>query len=228
MADITKEYTINVPDELWVDKHDDSNTATYTYEGPDTVWVATQNETTPASWSDVEFAEDSAEKTSGQFRIIEVDCNDQPEIGHWIQPLADDFQHTFEDETNAFDDSTYKRITNPSIRDWMDLIVDPNDTTKVKLTPIYKRTHTKPELKAMARKAYVEKYNGQYAFTTEQQASIDTFLSDINTYIASYADCYPWKFTTISEGNMPQIPADLSALFESIPSQLNVHEEVGS
>ena len=97
----------------------------------------------------------------------------------------------------------------------MDLIVDPNDTTKVKLTPIYKRTHTKPELKAMARKAYVEKYNGQYAFTTEQQASIDTFLSDINTYIASYADCYPWKFTTISEGNMPQIPADLSALLKA-------------
>ena len=156
--------------------------------------------------------------------VIEIDCDAQPEIGMWSQPIADDFVHTFEDETQAFDGSKYKKITNPSINDWMDCIIDPEDRTKIKLTPIYKTTDTAPEIKAKARKAYVEKYNNQYAFTTDQQTAIDKFISDIDTYIALYADCYPWKFDTISEGSMPQIPADLGALFESLPEKVSDNE----
>ena len=33
--------------------------------------------------------------------VIEIDCDAQPEIGMWSQPIADDFAHTFEDETQA-------------------------------------------------------------------------------------------------------------------------------
>ena len=227
MADITKEFTIDVPDELWVNKHDDSNTATYTYSGPDTIWVGSKNEEQVQYFSVTEpDAIELADLQRQGFHIIEIDCNTQPEIGEWMQPLADDFQHTFEDETNAFDDSVYKRVTNPSVNDWMDCIVDPTDSTKIKLTPIYRSTDTVPEIKAKARRAYVQKYNAQYAFTTDQQTAIDNFLSAIDTYLALYANCYPWKFITISEGNMPQVPADLTTLFQSLLEKVTENEEV--
>ena len=227
MADITKEFTIDVPDELWIDKHDDSNTATYTYTGPDKVWLGSNNEQDINYTSfDEPDAEEIADLGEKGITVIEIDCDAQPEIGMWSQPIADDFAHTFEDETQAFDNSVYKKITNPSINDWMDCIVDPEDKTKIKLTPIYKTTDTAPEIKAKARKAYVEKYNNQYSFTTEQQTAIDKFISDIDTYIALYAECYPWKFATISEGSMPQVPADLGALFQSLPEIVSENEDV--
>ena len=227
MADITKEFTIDVPDELWIDKHDDSNTATYTYTGPDKVWLGSNNEQDINYTSfDEPDAEEIADLGEKGITVIEIDCDAQPEIGMWSQPIADDFAHTFEDETQAFDSSKYKKITNPNINDWMDCIIDPEDKTKIKLTPIYKTTDTAPEIKAKARKAYVEKYNNQYSFTTDQQTAIDKFISDIDTYIALYAECYPWKFATISEGSMPQVPADLGALFQSLPEKVSENEDV--
>ena len=227
MADITKEFTIDVPDELWIDKHDNSNTATYTYTGPDKVWLGSNNEESINYTSfDEPDADEIAMLGEAGITVIEIDCDAQPEVGMWSQPIADDFQHTFEDETQAFDDSVYKKITNPSITDWMDCIVDPEDRTKIKLTPIYKTIDTAPETKAKARKAYVEKYNNQYSFTTDQQTAIDKFITDIDTYIALYANCYPWKFATISEGSMPQVPADIGALFQSLPDKVSENEDV--
>lgn len=227
MADITKEFTIDVPDELWVNKHDDSNTATYTYNGPDKVWLGSKNQADINYISFVEPDSDEVATLGAQgIHIIEIDCDAQPEVGMWAQPIADDFTHTFENETNAFDNSVYKKITNPSIRDWMECIVDPTDSSKIKLTPIYKTVDTAPETKAKARKAYVQKYNTQYAFTTDQQTAIDKFDSDIDAYIALYAECYPWKFDTISEGSMPQVPAELGTLFQSLPAKVSENENI--
>ena len=108
MADITKEFTIDVPDELWIDKHDDSNTATYTYTGPEKVWLGSNNEEqiNYTSWEEPDSQRLKELEAMG-ITVIEIDCDAQPEIGMWSQPIADDFAHTFEDETQAFDNSKY-------------------------------------------------------------------------------------------------------------------------
>ena len=76
MADITKEFTIDVPDELWIDKHDDSNTATYTYTGPDKVWLGSNNEQDINYTSfDEPDAEEIADLGEKGITVIEIDCD---------------------------------------------------------------------------------------------------------------------------------------------------------
>jgi len=36
---MAREFTVNIPDELWVDSWEDGLTATYTYPGPDSIWL---------------------------------------------------------------------------------------------------------------------------------------------------------------------------------------------
>ena len=51
-----------------------------------------------------------------------------------------------------------KKLQTPSIRDWMDPIVDPNDTTQSKIdSQIYKRTLTKPRNKSYSKKRICRK-----------------------------------------------------------------------
>jgi hypothetical protein len=87
----------------------------------------------------------------------------------------------------------------------------------VKLTAIIKYAETQPEIIAKARKALVEKYNAAYGFDTDTQAAVDQFITDIDTYIASYADIYPWKYINVPMGTMPTIPSAFTTAIANLP-----------
>jgi hypothetical protein len=213
MATITKEYTVNVPDELWVDSWDNNNTATYTYEGPATVYATIRGD----GISTVSVEPINAEEHPGE-RVIEIDANVQPDVADWIHPTPEDFSHTHTTETNP-DGSTWERITNPGIRDWFELApATPNeDGREVELVAIIKDPDTQYEIKVRERKAYVKKYDDAYDFDADTQATIDTFLAACDTYLSDYAPIYPWKYVTVPEGSMPKIPAVLISTFNNLP-----------
>lgn len=218
MPEITKNFTVNVPDELWVDSWEDSATDSYTYVGPDTVYVLREkrsNNISAAPQLEVEPTD-----VLDTYEVIEIDADANPDIALWIHGYAEDFQHEFETTSSGLGDQTYERITNPHIRDWFDLEVTDTSTVPatISLVANYKEKDTSIELKARNRLKYVKKYSDAYDFDTDAQTAIDTFISNMNDYLATYEPLCPWKFADgIPEGDMPKIPVSLVTVFNSLP-----------
>ena len=213
MATITQEYTVNVPDELWVDSWNNENTATYTYQGPDTVYAVIENgQVTTVS------VEELSSDDYPNGNIITISATAQPDVADWIHPTPEDFSHTHVTETNP-DGSTWQKISNPGIRDWFQLAPAlPNENNfAVQLVANIKDPTTQHEIKARQRLAYVKKYDDAYEFDNDTQLLIDTFISNMTIYLNTYAPIYPWKYISVPAGDMPKIPATLITIFNSLP-----------
>jgi hypothetical protein len=208
-----KTFTVNVPDQLWLNSWTENKTESYTYEGPNTWNVVVSGDTLLAStWS-----EDSVEVGSDtKDFVVTIDATDDANlpVAYFMHTQGIEHEYTEEDETNH-DDSVYKKITNPLIHDYFDIGYD--SETGLHLTPIYKNTKTIAEEKAEQRLAYVKKYNDVYDFDADAQAIIDTFLTSMATYMSTMASVYPWKYTTIDENEIPKIPASIVTIFNTLP-----------
>ena len=210
---MSKTFTINVPDQLWVDSWTENKSEAYEYSGPDNWYVLIDGSTNLAS----DWSEDSIESSADtKDFVITVDATDDTNlpVAYYMHTQGIDHEYTYEDETNH-DGSIYQKITNPLIHDYFDIkyAVD----TGLHLTPIYKRAKTIAEEKAESRIEYVKKYNDVYDFDVDTQGIIDTFLSDMTAYMTSMSSVYPWKYVTIDENEIPKIPASIVAVFNTLP-----------
>lgn len=219
MPEITKNFTVNVPDELWIDSWESANTESYTYVGPDTLYLV-YNPVRNMLIRSPNGLDVEPDRLRENEHLVAVDANTQPEVALCLLPRDPEYQHEFEEQTNELDNSTWQKITNPHIQDWFTVSV--SDTTIIPVTlelnPIYKELDTSVEEKARTRLAYVKKYSDAYDFDTDEQTKIDTFITDMETYLATYAPVCPWKFAEgVPEGNMPRIPVSLVSVFNSLP-----------
>jgi len=218
-----KEFTVNVPDQLWVDSWEDGLTATYTYEGPQYFYIGLDQDLRARELrhGDLEAeAEAFSEEEAEAFNyVITVDANTNPDLATLLYPHNHE-DHIFEDETNH-DGSIYKKITNPCLRDYFiaDYRLNPEDLEEAQCfaDPIYKDTSSILEKTAKERLSIVKKYDIAYDFEADDQAKIDTFISNINTYLDSIATAYPWKYITMDVSEIPKIPASLQLLFNQLP-----------
>ena len=208
-----KEFTIDVPDEIWVDAWDDSNTETYTYLGPETIYVLISDRTDDVSMSSE--SEITIEDGNLDF-VVEVDATVDANlpVAHWLHTQGTDPDHTFADET-MHDSSVYSGIANPTIHDYFDISYARD--AGVTIEPIYKNTTLENELVADTRLAYVNKYANAYEFDDTVTGIITTFVAAIATYKALVATSYPWKFVTLDVAEVPRIPASLVVAFNAMP-----------
>lgn len=210
---MSKAFTVSVPDQLWVDSWTENKTESYTYTGPDALHVIVNTQTDEVhNWSEdpLTASEDNAEIVV----TIDATVDDNVPVAHFLYSVGAEHTYTYEDETNH-DGSIYQKITNPTIHDYFDLAYDADNG--INLTPLYKNPKTIAEEKAENRKAYVEKYNNVYDFEADTQATIDTFLTAIDDYLAGMVGAYPWKYVVIDENNIPKIPASLVSTFSTLP-----------
>lgn len=208
-----KTFTINVPDQLWVDSWENNKTETYTYNGPETLYVLIDDVADTVLYSSTE----EIEVLDGDSNfVIEIDAtnDEQVAVAHYFNTLGSEHEYTYEDETNH-DGSIYEKITNPIIHDYFDIDYDRGNG--LTLLPIYKNTETIAEQKAKTRLEYVKKYDDAYDFDTDTQSIIDTFLSNMDTYLTTMATAYPWKYVEIDETEIPKIPASLITTFTALP-----------
>jgi hypothetical protein len=210
---MSKTFTINIPDQLWVDSWTENKTESYTYSGPNTWNVLIDGETNLASaWS-----EDSIEAspvTKDFVVTVDATVDANVPVAYYMHTQGIEHEYTYEDETNH-DGSVYQKITNPLIQDYFDIEYDVD--TGMHLEPMYKRAKTIAEDKAEKRIEYVKKYNDVYDFDADTQGIIDTFLSDMTTYMTSMSSVYPWKYVTIDENEIPKIPASIVTIFNTLP-----------
>lgn len=218
-----KQFTVNVPDELWVDSWENELTASYTYEGPQYFYIAvdSNNHMRDIRHGDLEneaepFSEDEIAKYE---YILTIDAEVNPEIASRLY-MHEHIPHEFEDVTNH-DGSIYKKITNPCLKDYFTVLfrskpANPSEKEAF-LSPIYKDTPNILHTTALARLASVKKYSDAYDFDTDDQAKIDTFIQTITAYIELVSTAYPWKYVTYNVSEVPKVPVALQLLFNQLP-----------
>jgi hypothetical protein len=209
---MTKQFTVNVPDELWVDSWTENRTMSWTYEGPERIYVKLRHDFTVAEWSDSEF---DPETVQSNEKVIELDSATSVDVMFYLTNQGQLAEHEFEDETNP-DGSIYKKISNPNIYDIF--YIDYDDQQGFSLKAIYKAKDTFGELRAREKLTYVKTYDDLYDFDEETQAAIDKFIADTEQYLSDMAGIYPWKYVTLPD-NSPRIPALLIEKFKPLPSQ---------
>lgn len=208
-----KQFTVNVPDQLWVDEWNTDKTESYVYSGPDILYVRISGKTNDVVYWSLEPIE--TQPLLEDFVVeIAATSSEQVAVAHHLHSQGAEHTHSYEDEINH-DGSTYKKITNPTIQDWFEIKYD--ITVGVCLNPIYKNTKSIAVEKAEKRLDYVKKYDNVYDFDTETQAIIDKFLLDMTTYLATMTTAYPWKYVTIDENQIPKIHSSLVSVFRTLP-----------
>jgi len=208
-----QEFTIAIPDEIWVDTWDDSNTATYTYVGPETMYVLISDRSDDVSrWSESAI---TVEDGNLDF-VVEIDATVDANlpVAYWLHSQGTDDEHTFANET-MHDGSVYSGIANPSIHDYFSISYSRGDG--VTIQSIYKNPTLENEVVADTRLAYVNKYANAYEFDDTVTGIITTFVAAVATYKALVATSYPWKFTTLDVAEVPRIPASLVVAFNAMP-----------
>jgi hypothetical protein len=208
-----KTFTINVPDQLWVDDWSNNKTETYTYTGPEKLYVLINDKTDSIILYSTE--EIVIPEESNDF-VIEVNANEDTNVpvAHYLISKGADHEYTYEDEIN-YDGSIHKKITNPLISDYFDLNYD--RALNLTLAAIYKNPITIAEEKAKERLKYVKSYDDVYDFDESVQSIIDTFLTNMNNYLTTMSTVYPWKHIEIDETEIPRVPASLITIFAALP-----------
>lgn len=208
-----KTFTVNVPDDLWVDSWDQNKEQTYTYNGPETIYVVVQlTEDFPI----IEWSEDPIlrEVDPNKQQIIELDANEQTAIAYYYYHNADEWEYEYTTITNH-DGSTHEEYTNPTLEDIYQVVYSIQDGFV--LSPIIRETETEAEKIAKGRLTYVQKYKNAYDFDEDVTAVINTFESNINDYLDTMATVYPWRYVTIDTTEIPKIPASLITVFNTLP-----------
>lgn len=218
-----KEFTVNIPDELWVDSWENELTTTYTYEGPQNFYLGVDDNNSIAyvKHGDLDSEADpfTEEEAAGYNWHITVDADVNPEFAWFLYHQAD-VEYVHEDVANH-DGSTYSKITNPTLREYYTLdcrfVEGSTETKELFLDPLYKDPNMDLKTIANDRLKLVKKYDDAYDFDTEDQTKIDTFISNIEAYIASLASAYPWKYVTTDVTEIPKVPTSLQLLFNQLP-----------
>lgn len=206
-----KDFTVNIPDEIWIDRWEQNKTLALAYDGPSLIYAVVSNDSAVSYWSEEEIT-----RPENYFeKVVAVDADAQPEIAYYMMTRNMDYEYIYADEINP-DGSIWTHFTNPRIQDYFDIRYDPAEQA-VKLFPIYKRKETVSELKAIRRRDYVRKYADIYSFDTEMQEIVDKFLADTDAYLKKMENVYPWKYIEIDESDLPKVPYKIQQMIDSFP-----------
>jgi len=207
-----KTFTVNVPDDLWVDSWTENKTTDYTYNGPSTinVLVSLTDDFPIVRWSEDDITVDDEDKQL----VVTIDADTDTAIAHALVNAGAEHEYTYTTITNH-DDSTHEEINNPTINDIYEVVYAP--ANGFVLEQIIKQSETMNERTAKERLAYVVKYDEAYDFDDATQTVIDTFKTNIDNYLTTMSTVYPWRYVTIDATVIPKIPASLVATFNTLP-----------
>ena len=207
-----KTFTVNVPDDLWVDLWTEENTAEYTYSGAESINVVVS---LTGTFDIVRWSEDAIEDANEDTeQVVVLDANTHTSIAKTLQGSVSDYEYTYTTITNH-DDSTHDEMSNPQITDMYEASWTP--VGGFEIVAIIKEPETMNERVARERLAYVVKYDNAYDYDDAIQGVIDTFTAAMATYLTTMATVYPWRYVTIDDTVIPRIPASLVTTFNTLP-----------
>ena len=215
-------FTVNVPDEWWVDSWSNNDTLSYTLpdEAPSHFWYLNHEGTDNQR---IFFDSDEAQgfAMNDGWTSEKLACADYPAAAAHEWHRTRDHTYTTENVTMK-DGQVYKKKTNPLLSDLFTL---DDSLGKPKLNAMIKYPTTYAEHRVATRKTYVSRYNNVYDFESSVQTKIDNFLAAADSYATMMATVYPWQLDSLNDTTgcfaTPKVPTDLITVFSGLPTPPN-------
>ena len=217
-----KEFSIPIPNELYIHNYSENKTMNLTYSGPETLYVQVSKTGTVLNFNEEPPAE--LDNTDSFSYFVELNCNTHPAVGYWMTTKNDPYEMVFEDEIN-YDGSIYKKLSNPTIHNYYDLIHNRGSSIIYnnglnsgpwELKLIEKDTKTPQEEEALKNLSYVQTKLKNIELEEPYLTTYTNFLSNTESFLALMGNVHPWKFITINE-TAPKIPLSLIKLIKELP-----------
>lgn len=216
-----KEFTINVPDELWVNSWENNSTATYTYDGPETLYVRLRNE------NDIcEVSGDALTPSESREFVVTVNANNYPERARLLQERYMGLfeEYTYENVNNP-DGSVYTKITNPRLDDYYEISylpvgADTDSELGFQIEPKYKDPKTALLIEAEKRRDFVQQYLDLYDFDGDLGTAANNFMTAINSNITELTGQYPWKYINPPNVTLAKLPVSLRQALDNLSLEI--------
>jgi len=219
-----KEFTINIPDERWINSWDNNLTLTKTYIGPSKFYAPIDLEINNLLGVYFENAPTEGPYTNiEKFSIYEIDANTDTAIAQVVQESTSDeytaaYIREFDDEV-LHDGSIYAKTTNPMVSDFYRLRYD-IETSKIVLEAIVNDNWQIPQLIFVNQKLDLLNYNkNNIAFSQAMLTKINTAIAQLETYRSTIVDARKWKYDTFNMSEIPQIPKSVEQALKPVPVQ---------
>lgn len=206
-----KTFNYNVPDELWVDNFSKGLIASATYDGPETINVMVSKDRYVAWGNNIPEVYDSEKN-----KVVILNANELPNVAYYITNQSNVAEHVFEDEI-MHDGSVYKKISNPSIFDYYQLVYFDGLSDPWRFELITKEKNTAAELKVADDLDYVKRYNNAYDFDIDTTTAINGYITKAEKYLSDMKTIYPWKYIEITTPVPPKMPVALINAFKDLP-----------
>jgi hypothetical protein len=225
-----KQFTIKIPDELYVNSWEEDLSATFNYNGPDTIYVVVSlikqddNEDVEEVFNFAFFepVENPIFQDTEKYKILEISAEQNTALAELlVQKNNPNYEYTYADEEN-FDGSICAVITNPRITDYYLLdysLNNENTAYEFKLVPNYKYPQELSILREVEDKITLLEYNrDNVQHSAQNLTKITQAIDTLNNFKVSIKDQRPWKFDKLPDSSaVPQISKAVEMSLKSIP-----------
>lgn len=235
-----KQFSVNIPDELYVNSWEQNLTATFTYSGPEFIYAIISlikhqdpDQPTQEVFSRVSFeaVQDPVLLNQDNYKILTISANDQPALAELFFQLNNTgYQYSYVDHVN-YDNSVAAVISNPRITDYYSFVYEIDVDTgeyKFKLIPIYKEPNNLSIISTINNKLELLKYNRDSVTNTPQMlTSINAAITQLEQFKETVKNQRPWHFDVLpTDDAIPKISRALEMSLQKIPPTPPATEEV--
>lgn len=207
-------FSYPLPDELYVEGVSGKVTGTYTYNGPENFDVHIH---TDGSIMDIGVENDP--ETGPDFRKT-INASTHTAVAYHLSHYFNDdykWEYVFEDEIMDNGD-VYKKPTNPNLNDAYSIKYN-FETNDWELNQIIRQQDNPAALEAQRRKEYIQKYSEKYSFGEAIDIAIETYITELDEFIASNPPLKTWKYINFNLSPVPKMPAIITIEIAKLPSE---------
>ena len=208
-----QQFTLKIPNEIFIDNFSENKTITLEYNGPETLLIEVDGQGTVFKIVD----EPRILIEPDQMSYVELKASEHIEAAYYISTASKPFTIEHEDIVNP-DGSIYTAISNPRIQDYYSLRYSKGTVDLWEFTLITRSMNSTIELKIIDEKNNVVSKLKNIELPDDLQTVYDNYITTVDQWLADKADICPWKYIEFPSGVTPKVPLTLIRLIKELES----------
>ena len=208
-----QQFTLKIPNEIFIDNFSENKTITLEYNGPETLLIEVDGQGTVFKIVD----EPRILIEPDQMSYVELKASEHIEAAYYISTASNPFTHEHEDIVNP-DGSIYTAVSNPRIQDYYSLRYSKGTVDLWELTLITRSMNSTIELKILNEKNNIVSKLKAVELPEDLQTVYDNYITAADQWLAEKAALCPWKYIEFPAGVTPKVPLALIRLIKELES----------
>lgn len=208
-----QQFTLKIPNEIFIDNFSENKTITLEYNGPETLLIEIDGQGTVFKIVD----EPRILIEPDQMSYVELKASEHIQAAYYISTASKPFAHEHEDIVNP-DGSIYTAISNPRIQDYYSLRHSKGTVDLWEFTLITRSMNSTIELKILNEKNNIVSKLKAVELPDDLQTVYDNYITAADQWLAEKAALCPWKYIEFPTGVTPKVPLALIRLVKELES----------